>query len=170
MGRLELRYAGPATFRGATLEDLAFLESMSTAAAAWSGPEGLRPSDSTLQRYLENWGRSGDVGIVAEVESVSVGAGWWRHFPQGRPGYGFINEEVPEITLAVSPAYRRRGIGRTLLAELIAAAERERIPALSLSVEADNPATQLYLAAGFEEVGESGGSLTMRRTVASDVG
>jgi ribosomal protein S18 acetylase RimI-like enzyme len=59
---------------------------------------------------------------------------------------------------------RGRGIGAQLLAALIAEAERQRLPALSLSVEPRNPAVRLYARLGFEVVGGVGGSLTMQRS------
>jgi len=48
---------------------------------------------------------------------------------------------------------------------LLDRAVADRIAALRLSVEPDNPAMRLYLALGFERVGESGGSITLLRTL-----
>jgi len=68
-------------------------------------------------------------------------------------GYGFIDPAVPELSLAVAPAMRRRGIASALLAALIEGARRDCLGALSLSVEEDNPAVDLYRRFGFEPVG-----------------
>src|SRR5829696_5833619 len=48
---------------------------------------------------------------------------------------------------------------------LLDRAVADRTAALSLSVEPDNAAMRLYLALGFERVGESGGSVTLLRTL-----
>lgn len=56
-------------------------------------------------------------------------------------------------TLAVLPAYRRQGVGRSLLHALIGEAARRRVADLLLEVRADNePAIALYRAMGFEQI------------------
>jgi HAD superfamily hydrolase (TIGR01509 family) len=114
--------------------------------------------------YVAGFGRPGDGGAVAEqVGGGPVGAAWFRIFDPNRPGYGFVAAGVPELSLAVAPEHRRRGLGRDLveraLREAAAAGHRE----LSLSVEPANPALRLYERLGFERVGESGGAWTMIR-------
>jgi ribosomal protein S18 acetylase RimI-like enzyme len=76
-----------------------------------------------------------------------------------RPGYGYIADDVPELSIGVSPGQRGRGVGRALLEALIeAAASYGR---LSLSVEPENRAAELYRSLGFQKVGRNGGSDTM---------
>ena len=77
------------------------------------------------------------------------------------PGYGFIDPATPEIAMGVAPSHRSAGVGRALLAALIAEALDAGVPALSLSVEADNYALVLYAGAGFKQVGERDGSVMM---------
>jgi len=55
----------------------------------------------------------------------------------------------------------RASIGSLLLEALIEAARAQRNPALSLSVEPDNPARRLYERHGFQVIGTVDGSLTM---------
>jgi len=50
-------------------------------------------------------------------------------------------------------AHRGRGIRSLLLEALIEAARAQRNPALSLSVEPDNPARRLYERYGFQVIG-----------------
>ena len=69
-----------------------------------------------------------------------------------RHGYGFISEDVPELSIAVVASRRREGIGRRLLVELIAASVAQGYPALSLSVNGGNPARALYESVGFVPV------------------
>lgn len=77
-----------------------------------------------------------------------------------------MNAETPELTIAVRQDLRGRGIGGALLDELIAAARKAGLPALSLSVEPDNPALRLYERAAFRVIG-TGKVLTMIRDLNS---
>jgi ribosomal protein S18 acetylase RimI-like enzyme len=72
-----------------------------------------------------------------------------------------VDEETPELTIAVVPSCRGKGYGDELLGGLLARAKRDGFRQISLSVEPDNPALRLYERHGFEKVGESGGSWTM---------
>jgi ribosomal protein S18 acetylase RimI-like enzyme len=113
-----------------------------------------------LARYVAGWGRPGDVGFVAD-DDASIGAAWWRRFDRDDPGYGFVDEATPELSIGVVEERRGQGVGTRLLAALVTEAERSALPALSLSVEPDNPAARLYERFGFRTVGVNGGSLTM---------
>jgi ribosomal protein S18 acetylase RimI-like enzyme len=64
--------------------------------------------------------------------------------PASDPGYGFVRADVPEVTVALMPPYRGQGIGTALLRQLLADAGAAGYPALSLSVQAQNPARRLY--------------------------
>lgn len=62
--------------------------------------------------------------------------------------------EAEILTLAVEPAFRRRGAGRELVQAAAEAAAAEGAESLFLEVAADNaPALGLYRACGFEQVG-----------------
>ena len=87
---------------------------------------------------------------------------------RGGEGYGYVDDETPELAIAVLPDHRGRGLGRRLLRELLDAAGG-RFGAVSLSVRAENPAWRLYERTGFRvaverEPGESTPreSVTMR--------
>lgn len=118
--------------------------------------------DPALAPYLVGWGRPGDAGVVAEVAGDRVGAAWYRRFAAAMPGYGFVSEEIPEVSLAVEAAWRGRGIGRGLMRALMDRATADGIEALSLSVDASNaPALTLYESIGFRTVGGDAGHPTM---------
>jgi ribosomal protein S18 acetylase RimI-like enzyme len=160
---LHLRPAGAA--------DLPFLREMLYEAATWAARRG-RPSldealaDPDVARYLDGWPRDGETGLVAETwDGAAVGAGWWRWFTTESPGYGFVAPDIPELTLAVAPEWRRRGIGSAVLSALMQTAAAEGIPALSLSVDDRNGARRLYARAGFEIRARNGGAWTMVRTL-----
>lgn len=114
-----------------------------------------------LAHYVADWPRGGDLGFVAEDGAMDVGAAWWRLFTEQDRGYGFVDEETPELAIGVVHGARGRGVGTLLLRALIDEAQRSALPALSLSVEVDNPAASLYERLGFETVGGDGGALTM---------
>jgi GNAT superfamily N-acetyltransferase len=117
-----------------------------------------------LARYVRRWGREHDLGAVAlhPTPGGSIGAAWLRLWAPDDRGYGYCDAETPELSMAVLPAYRGRGVGSRLLDYLLRAAD-ERHRAISLSVSADNPAQRLYRRFGFVVVGECGTSLTMKR-------
>ncbi len=118
-----------------------------------------------MARYLCGWGRHGDSALIAGEDDGPVGAAWYRLFPEGEPGYGFVATDVPELSIGVAADARGRGIGTLLLDALIADARNGGFPALSLSVEPDNPAVRLYERAGFSRVPSNGGSWTMLLTL-----
>jgi ribosomal protein S18 acetylase RimI-like enzyme len=95
-----------------------------------------------------------------------VGAAWYRTFTEASHGYGFVAEDVPELSIAVIASRRREGIGRRLLVHLINASVGQGYPALSLSVREANPARRLYESVGFVPVEEHGSSWTMVRHAA----
>jgi ribosomal protein S18 acetylase RimI-like enzyme len=135
-------------------------------AAGWRSSEldARLLRDPAVAVYIEGWGRPGDAGVIAEDEDgVPLGAAWYRRFTQAEHGYGFVAPEVPELTVAVAPQNRGRGVGTALLEALVERAEAEGAPALSLSVEDDNPALRLYERLRFERVGRAGTAWTMRR-------
>ena len=143
--------------RSATQADEHFLREMVLHAAF--PPGAATPTledvlqDERLARYIVDWQRPGDSGVVAEADGQPIGAAWYRRFSQNEPGYGFISDDIPELSIAVVPGMRGRGIGRTLLIRLIEQARAEGLPALSLSVSVDNPvAMQLYASLGFRTV------------------
>jgi ribosomal protein S18 acetylase RimI-like enzyme len=114
-------------------------------------------ADPGMMAYLAGWGRPGDRGVVAEVDGEPVGAAWFRLFDPGHPGYGFVDAQIPEISIGVQAAWRHRGVGRALLEALVETARSEGHDALSLSVDAQNvPALALYRSVGFVET--AGGS------------
>ena len=136
--------------------DLDFLRLMLFEAAFWRAEVERPPiaealAEPELARYLEEFGRSGDFGVMAlDLQSSEPqGAAWWRLFPRNAPGFGFVDDRTPEISIAVVPELRGGGVGTELLRSLIAEAGRQNIKQLSLSVERDNPALRLYERFGF---------------------
>lgn len=64
-----------------------------------------------------------------------------------------LDLDADVLTLTVSPGYRRQGIGRAMLKDLIAWAQERKAPAIFLEVrEGNEEASPLYFSEGFEEI------------------
>lgn len=69
-------------------------------------------------------------------------------------GFWFNGEDAELLTLGVALAVRRRGLGRTLLSELIEQARKQGANRMFLEVRVDNdPALNLYRDMGFQQIG-----------------
>ena len=145
--------------RPATPDDVDFLKKMVYKAAAWNPDwphdrvvEAL--ANPVIPRYHEGWGREGDGGVIAELDAEPVGAAWYRVFSADAPGFGFVDEQTPELGIAVEPLHRRKGIGEALLRSLMAQAREDGFHGLSLSVAVHNRSRMMYERAGFTKVRE----------------
>jgi ribosomal protein S18 acetylase RimI-like enzyme len=157
---------------GDDVDDVDFLWEM-LYHASYAADEGVADPGAlrdhvVLARYVEGWGRSTDLGVVAVDDGTGdrVGAAWVRLLTGDSQGFGYVDDDTPELAIAVLPAHRGRGVGQRLLAELLEAA-RGRFRAVSLSVRADNPARRLYERTGFRALpgaDPGSGSLTMTIT------
>jgi GNAT superfamily N-acetyltransferase len=158
------------TLREATGSDARFLGDMLVEAAEWM-PSRTRSrldvlADPNIGKYIREWKRPGDAGMVAVDGTASpIGACWYRLFPAEYPGYGFVAPGVPELTLGVTPGWRAQGVGRALLAAVIAQARAGGHTRISLSVERANHAHRLYISEGFHTVASGPGSDTMVRVL-----
>ncbi|GAB2606663.1 GNAT family N-acetyltransferase [Pseudactinotalea suaedae] len=152
----------PVGVRDAGPEDAEFLLDMLLEAVNWTGEERVSRKqllrDRRLAHYVAGWQREGDLGVIA-VDlggpaglQIPVGAAWLRRFNAGAQGYGYVADDIPELSMGVAPAHRGRGIGRGLLRTIASRAQDAGNRAISLSVEKDNPAVALYTAAGFRTV------------------
>lgn len=86
--------------------DLPFLEGMLRQAANWSGCEEADldeiMSKPEISVILMDWGRPGDTAVVAESDGGRpAGAAWYRFYTKQSHSYGFVDEETPEIAIAV---------------------------------------------------------------------
>ena len=150
--------------------ELPFVREMLYAAAFWRGTADAPPIEEalslpSLRVYLAGWGRPGDDGLIAKVGEEPVGAVWVRRFPDDAPGYGYVDELTPELSIAVAAGHRGGGIGRCLMAAILVELQLQAIAQVSLSVEDDNPARQLYESLGFVTWQATDGARTMVRTL-----
>lgn len=148
--------------RRATPGDVGFLREMLY--LALFVPPGAAPFPADvldapeLARVVDGYGTvAGDAGWVAESDSGELlGAAWARRFTGDAPGFGYVDDVTPELSIAVRAAHRGRGVGATLLRELL-----DDVGRVCLSVDVRNPAMRLYERLGFVEVRRDGFSATM---------
>ncbi len=118
-----------------------------------STPADVR-SEPSVQRYVRDWGREGDLAVLAETPEGDLVGGVWirlhtaaeRHLPE------FVDVRTPELGIAVLPAHQGHGVGGRLLAFAMETAQG-RYPAVMLSVRASSPARRLYERFGFVPLG-----------------
>lgn len=138
--------------------------------ALWDPPPaGLRPRDvlehPAVRIYAEQWGRHGDIGVVAVVGSVDAGACWMRVLPEG-VGLASVDAATPQLGIALRGEFRGRGLGKRLMLEALARAWRAGHAQVALTVHPENPAVQMYERCGFRRVGDRRGYHLMIATAA----
>lgn len=121
-------------------------------------PEGVEPPprdillDPALQIYVQGFGTEPyDRCLCAEADGKVIGAVWIRLMDD----YGHLYADTPSLAISLYPAYRANGIGTALMQAILALAENEKIPQISLSVQKENYAVRLYKKVGFETVRET---------------
>ena len=143
--------------RPVELRDQRFLRDMLRHAYYWRIDEDR---ERPVYRYVQNWGRPGDAGVIALQGAHPAGAAWYRLFTERAPGFGFVDERTPELTLAVVPSRRGGGVGTEMLTALLDRARADGYEAISLSAEREQEA--YYGKFGFERVSETPYAVTMR--------
>ena len=151
-------------------EDVAVVKWVLYLAVAWNDDQAIPEPDVVVQhpevaRYHHDWGRPGDFGVKAVVDGRVIGAAFARLFTEADHGYGYVDEQTPELGVAVDRSMRGRGLGRVLMEQLAAAARTAGFAQLSLSVNNPNPAKGLYEALGYTTVHDDGVSSIMRLTL-----
>lgn len=106
-----------------------------------------------LNRYIEHYGiYKTDIGVYALVDNKLAGAGWVRLLKgENNRGFGYIDDETPELVLGVKPEFRNQGVGTQIMNQLMqeVAISFEK---MSLCVREANPAIKLYERLGFTKV------------------
>ena len=152
--------------RPATNDDLELLKRALFEAVSWNPDRVLPPYELVivhpeLARYHEGWGRKGDLGVIAERDGEAVGASLCRLFTADDHGHGYVDEETPELAVAVWAGHRGEGIGTRLMTALEEAVRDAGVSQISLSVDADNPARKLYERLGYETLTVEDGDVRM---------
>lgn len=160
------RDASTVSLRDAGREDLEHIRWALYTALDWNPQRELPPLELIVEhpeaaRYHRDWGRRGDLGVIAEVGEEVVGVAYCRLFTDADPGHGYVDEDTPEVAVAVAESHRGAGIGTLLLNGLAAAGRAAGFAQLSLSVDADNAARSLYERLGYRELTVDEGGVRM---------
>lgn len=107
-------------------------------------------------RYGEGWTRGQCLGVIA-MPGVRLTLAWLDDEPAGFALVRGVLDEVELLLLATVPAHRRRGVAASLLRALMGEAQAGGFTRLHLEVRAGNDAARLYVAQGFDKVGERRG-------------
>ena len=111
-----------------------------------------------LQVYIRDFGKKlDDRCLVAEVDGKVVGAVWTRVMDD----YGHIDNQTPSLAISLYREYRNRGIGTQLMRCMLERLKADGYKSVSLSVQKDNYALQMYQKVGFIPVSDHGDELLM---------
>ena len=138
-------------------DEMPFLREMLYAALAWRPDVELPPVEWVLEHpqvapFHIGWGRDGDTALVAEAEHALLGLVWYRFFTSEEHGEGFVDEETPEVAIAVREDQRASGVGTALMEAIHERARANGVVRISLSVDRENPARRLYERLGYVDV------------------
>ncbi|WP_232531973.1 GNAT family N-acetyltransferase [Microbacterium halophytorum] len=144
--------AAELTMRAVTPGDADILREATLRNMNWSGErftmDDIR-SRPEFARYSALVPERGDFGIVAEDDAGWVCVAWLLFLDASDPGYGYVRDGVPELSICTREGMRGRGHGRRVIERAIRQARFHGVEAISLSVEPGNAARHLYEAVGF---------------------
>lgn len=152
------------TIRPLTSADRPLLREATLANMNWNGGSStLDDVDTTpeISHYFTSFPSGRDFGLAHQDDYAVRAVAWLVFFPAEAPGYGFIDEDTPDLSITAFDGHRGQGIGSTLFAELIRQARSRGLTGISLSVEDGNNARHLYARSGFRVAGRNGNSDTM---------
>ncbi len=114
---------------------------------------GIETGNATFETTVPTWeewdrGHVGDARLVAEIETV---VGWAA---LSRVSSRTVYSGVAEVSVYVDPSHQGRGVGSTLLAELISASETQGYWTLQTAIFPENETSiALHERHGFRVVG-----------------
>ena len=121
-------------------------------------PEGVKSPDRTiinlpeLALYYEDFGSGlADNCLVAEADGKVVGAVWTRIMSD----YGHVDDETPSFAISLYKEYRSKGIGTSMMREMLKLLREQGYKRASLAVQKANYAVRMYESVGFKIVDEN---------------
>ena len=121
-------------------------------------PEGVQPPDRSIVNqpelavFYEGFGSSpSDNCLVSEVNGKVIGAVWTRIMND----YGHVDDETPSFAIALYKDYRGKGIGTSMMREMLKLLREQGYKKASLAVQKANYAVRMYETVGFRIVNEN---------------
>ncbi len=109
-------------------------------------------NEPELQVYVYDFGKKkDDYCLVAEFNGKVVGAVWVRIMND----YGHIDDTTPSLAISLYKEYRGCGIGTDMMRKMLLLLKSNEYDKVSLSVQKENYALQIYLNVGFEIIDEN---------------
>ena len=135
-------------------------------------PEGVEPPTKEvidipeLKIYIEDFGKDkDDYCLVAETDHKVIGAVWARIMND----YGHIDNNTPSLSISLYREYRNKGIGTSLMKEMLKLLRDKGYHQVSLSVQKANYATKMYLKLGFKIIRETDEEFIMVKNMTEDI-
>ena len=107
-------------------------------------------NEPELKIYIEDFGKSDDYCLVADIERKIVGAVWCRILSGEIKGFGYIDEQTPELAISLFKEYRNMGLGTALMKNMLKLLKEQGYKRTSLAVQKDNYAVEMYEKVGFK--------------------
>lgn len=118
-----------------------------------------------LARYIENFGKKGDVCFVVQDGGALCGAAWARFYQKDRNAFDYADSKTPELSIALLKEYRGQGMGTALLTALLKRLKEDCIKKVMLSAKRENKAVGLYNKLGFTITRENEDTYIMEKTL-----
>jgi GNAT superfamily N-acetyltransferase len=136
-------------------DETPFLRDMLFTALAWRPSRRLPPKAVPLRlpqvsMFHKGWGRPADTAL-ADDDGRPIGLAWYRFFTEAVHGEGFVDEQTPELAIAVVDGHRGSGVGTALMEAIHVRARDQGVARISLRVDHDNPAKRWYEPLGYVE-------------------
>ncbi len=121
--------------------------------------------EPNISIYYKNFGSKDDNCLVGVHNNKIIGMVWTRIFKGDIKGYGYVDYETPEFSIAVLEEYRQKGIGKMLMEAMLNLLKTKGYKRASLSVNKKNYAQKLYLQVGFKIIKETDTDFVMVHTL-----
>ena len=123
--------------------------------SAWArmqmSDEPLQDAIRVLARYWQDWGRQGDLGVVAETGGTgcAVSCAWVRLFSHEEADAALVGDNIPELKIVTISEARGLGMGTEVVHALLGLC-KSRYAGVSVTV--DRGETRFYERLGFRKV------------------
>lgn len=142
------------TFRPITDEDLDFLYNVYASTRLEELESTGWPAEE-IEKFLHSQFTYQHIEYTSKYKNAEFDIISINGIPAGRLYVDRRENEIRIMDIALLPDFRRKGIGTTIMSDLIAESEEKQV-ILSLHVEQYNPAMGLYERLGFKAISQQG--------------
>lgn len=146
--------ASTVTFRPAEEKDLGFLSKV-YASTRYQELQATGWSQQQVDEFLRMQFEAQDTFYKQQFPDAQYQIVQYESEDAGRLYLDFREDEVRIVDIALLPEYRGKGLGTKLLNSIIDDAAEKQL-SVRIHVEKNNPALNLYLRLGFENIDDKG--------------